>query len=736
MRRQRNKTVKSPKGGRLLPFCADALLLSLLLMGVALCCQSVYGLGDSRRLLALTAVGLGVVMAVIRALPRFRWAALLLLAEGYALFTWLMWDPLAAGARATMAYIGLVLGGGGTLPDPFPAAACLLFLCAVLALLALPLGWAALWLRSAWAVAAMTYPLLLPAFLADRLPWWADFLLLLTCWCALLLTGILSRKDRAARARFTLAALPAAGCTLVLLTLAVPRERYVYPQWAEAAKGVLLSGDLSFSLPDWITGGMQVGGSSGRVDLAGAGPLSLSSRTMLRVETDVPGRIYLRGRSAGVYTGTSWEPLDESTYEELGDLGGYEPLNFPALTGTEKNWHGVTVELTGAPGNCLYVPYSLLTDADELVGGSFIDDSHIQKGFGVGSYTVYYRPEAEPDHAMRPLEGAAARAEETYRDFVYEHYLEVPEAAAQALYAWADRATGLHLEVDDSYRQTVVRKYWAEMEAAWLIAYLLSATTDYDTNVPAMPEGADFVDYFLNQSGKGYCMHYATAATLFFRMIGIPARYVSGYVATVPASGRVNVPESAAHAWVEIYLDGYGWYPVDMTPASATGITPESQQPPAPAPAERQPEPERQPAASQTPARPDNPGPQEPEQSAPQETAKADAGWLWTCIPLCLAAAVPLRSVLTGYRRRRRLYGPDVNAAVIAAYGHLGRLAPWGARPDAVLGELARKARFSQHRLTEEERTDALASWRRECERVMGALPRWKRWYVRWILAL
>lgn len=138
MRRGREKTAEARKDGWLLPLCVNALFLSLLLMGVALCCQSVYGLGNSRRFLVLTAVGLGVLMAAIRALPRFRWAALLLVTEGYALFTWLLWDRLLLGGTATMTYIGLVLGGGGTLPDPFPAADGILFLCAALALLALP----------------------------------------------------------------------------------------------------------------------------------------------------------------------------------------------------------------------------------------------------------------------------------------------------------------------------------------------------------------------------------------------------------------------------------------------------------------------------------------------------------------------------------------------------------------------------------------------------------------------
>lgn len=44
-------------------------------------------------------------------------------------------------------------------------------------------------------------------------------------------------------------------------------------------------------------------------------------------------------------------------------------------------------------------------------------------------------------------------------------------------------------------------------------------------------------------------------------------------MADVPASGRVNVPDSAAHAWVEVYIDGYGWEPVEVTPVYA-GSTP------------------------------------------------------------------------------------------------------------------------------------------------------------------
>ena len=727
-----------------LTFCADALLLSLLLAGAGLSCQSAYPLGENWGPLTLTGAALGVVLAAVHNLPRFRWAGLVLVAEGYALCAWLLWDKLALGAQTAAASLSRVLGGSMDLPVPFPEGERDLFLCAALALLALPLSWAALRLRSAVAVAAMTYPLLLPAFLADQLPAWPCFLLLLTVWCALALTGTLSGKNGEAWARLTLAALPAAGCALVLLTLVLPRESYVYPKWSEQVQLALRSGEIPFTLSDLLGSGLKLGGSSSRVDLAGAGPLSLSSRTMLRVETDVTGRLYLRGISAGTYTGTSWEPLDGSVYEELGDLGGYEPLNFPALTASGKDWHAVTVDLTGATGNCLYVPYFLLTDADELAGSSFVDDSHLQKDFGLGSYTLYYRPEAGPDVTMQPLEGAAAQAEEAYRDFVYEHYLEVPEEAAQALYTWAERVSeeGVSLNLDERYRGRAIRIYWPQMEQAQLIAYLLAATITYDTTVPAMPAGADFVDYFLNQSERGYCMHYATAATLFFRMIGTPARYVSGYTVMVSDSGQVNVPESAAHAWVEIYLDGYGWYPVEVTPTyggEETGPEETAEPEPTPTPTPTStptPTPTSQSSAAPTPDV--SQAPVEGPAGTEDGTARTvDLTFLqWPTAVLGLWLLLLLRRRLTARLWHRRLWTGSTNAAALWAYRLQRRLLPWGGREAPAVEELALKARFSQHTLTEAERKQAAEAVEAERDRVDAALPRWKRLAFRWLFAL
>ena len=72
----------------------------------------------------------------------------------------------------------------------------------------------------------------------------------------------------------------------------------------------------------------------------------------------------------------------------------------------------------------------------------------------------------------------------------------------------------------------------------------------------------------------------------------------------------------------------------------------------------------------------------------------------------------------------------------MSAYGYLQRLLTWGGQENARLEELARKAKFSQHRLTEKERGEAAALVLREAGRVDAALPVWKRLAFRYLWGL
>ena len=123
----------------------------------------------------------------------------------------------------------------------------------------------------------------------------------------------------------------------------------------------------------------------------------------------------------------------------------------------------------------------------------------------------------------------------------------------------------------------------------------------YQENMPytyqpgVTPRGEDFVNYFLTDSKKGFCAHFAAATTLILRRLGYQARYIEGYVIdpinlvedakvrddlkvsdyydgdnlmnTETKVVTVNVTDASAHAWVEVLVDGH-WRVAEVTPWS------------------------------------------------------------------------------------------------------------------------------------------------------------------------
>lgn len=63
---------------------------------------------------------------------------------------------------------------------------------------------------------------------------------------------------------------------------------------------------------------------------------------------------------------------------------------------------------------------------------------------------------------------------------------------------------------------------------------------------------------------RGVCQDYAQLACGLFRAVGIPARYVSGYFPPKPLEVGQQVTIET-HAWVEVHIPTWGWWPVDPT---------------------------------------------------------------------------------------------------------------------------------------------------------------------------
>ncbi len=65
---------------------------------------------------------------------------------------------------------------------------------------------------------------------------------------------------------------------------------------------------------------------------------------------------------------------------------------------------------------------------------------------------------------------------------------------------------------------------------------------------------------------RGVCQDFAHLAIACLRSLGLPSRYVSGYLRTRPAPGKVRlVGADASHAWFSIYSHGVGWVDFDPT---------------------------------------------------------------------------------------------------------------------------------------------------------------------------
>ena len=68
------------------------------------------------------------------------------------------------------------------------------------------------------------------------------------------------------------------------------------------------------------------------------------------------------------------------------------------------------------------------------------------------------------------------------------------------------------------------------------------------------------------QTGRGVCQDFAHLMISAVRGMGLPARYVSGYLLTEPPPGQPRlVGADASHAWVSVWCDQAGWVDVDPT---------------------------------------------------------------------------------------------------------------------------------------------------------------------------
>lgn len=704
-------------------------VLSAWLLSAAVGIGSAFCLGSAFRLTGVgtdLALGLGLgtlVLALLQAAPRGGlWTMLLwtlggagaALLAGRTLYDSLRLTLSAASEMLALGYPALpVLSWGGPVPGGVTSGPFLLLVGLLLGQLVV---WTVMQRQSALpAVLFGVIPVALCHLLTDRPPAQWALLCLVGGLCLLLLSQGARRRSAAGGGRTALALALPLGALLAALTLLIPREGYTRAPWAEQAQERLLSWAAQLTgepfeeptRPDQTEPPVRPY-QPDSIFLGLVGPQRQTHSPVLEITADETRTLYLRGKTYDRYTGRGWTAWEQEQTPAGGFQTGprYQPV---------ARTHEAAIRTYGA-AEAAYVPYYPLggtLEALEPVG-----DRYLQSG-GSREYTVFY---------MTLPNGGALSTPEEFRlaESFSSTLLEQPSPNYEAYVLRYD------LELPEETRQGIL-EILAEQEVPWTpegVAEFLQGAASYDLNTSRAPLSEDFVLWFLRESETGYCVHFASAATVMLRAIGIPARYVTGYVAYCRAGQTVQVTSDTAHAWTEYYENG-NWIPLEVTPGGAPQEAPEQTEP------VREPTDGTEPGAERPTQAPSAPEQGETEPSLPIASGGKAAGGLRLLAGVLGGVLLLLlrRRILLGVRRARLKKGGR-NARCLGLWGLLQRQVRAAGLPvPREVQEIAQKARFSQHEITREE-LERVLSFQSACLAEMKKASWPVRLYRRYLLVL
>lgn len=718
------------KAYSVLCFLLDWALVCVGVLGSLLCLLTAFSLPDPPGLWFLVP-GMALLFCLVFRGKPGRWyalgvlvllvlAALLLrgeLAEGFRN----LWGEL--GRRYALGYDQVIdfLPRDPTSPEGvLPALAALAVLETYLCSLAVRL-----WRRTFPAVLALL-PGILPCFILTDTP---PALLPLLAAVFSLLTQAFSqsvrRRGTGEQGKAVALAALLSAALLGLLLLIFPQERYTPPlSWEELTQEMRQWGQTQSNRGN-IRAGLS--GNPEEITLAELGALPNHPVAVLRARSTRNDYLYLRGCGYTNFDGRSWTRDTEHNWDSS--------VLFPCLGQSREAT--LTIE-TVKPEDALYTTYQLTSLP---AGGVQVSDAYLSNPEELTQYTMQYTSSA----IQPPSNGL-------YERWVSDSCLYLPGQTRSGVLAWWE-AQGESTDLRDYLLYGGETAMSAQENLARKAAARISRCAAYSRNPAQAPRDVDFCTWFLNDAEEGYCVHYATACTALLRALGVPARYVSGYVCSAVANKTVTVTNLQAHAWVEIWVRGC-WIVVEPTPDDATEFNgwgqgsgndpvvhtepsteatrsngsedPEITRPSRPVPSTEAPRPSK-----------------DPEDASGSEGSGGKGMDPQSLKALWIAFAVIGVPLLALGRRRlalrlweRRLQGAKGNEKARLLYRRMLRLQKLGGGAiPAEARELAYKAVFSQHELTDNELLclrQVYAQQRNRLDR--GGL--WKRFLCKYILAV
>ena len=267
-----------------------------------------------------------------------------------------------------------------------------------------------------------------------------------------------------------------------------------------------------------------------------------------QIKTNVSGYLYLREHSYGNYNGKSWNQAAEY-WKTL--PGGYS-YNYLASIALANM--GQSADMAEMKEMAIYMlPYYLgLEGSYEHPTKDTVYDSLLSDY--IASY--YFLTDVSRGYeSLKGYLGDYSQYEEEYRQFVHSTYLTI------------DSDTRKYMEGIIADQGFDLSDPLVIQKVASYIQHAAKYNLNYD---PKMDSEKNVAIAFLDTYKEGICVHYASAATLLYRALNIPARYVEGFTVMTEAGEFVDIT-TPGHAWVEVYIDGFGWVQVEVTGGSGGG---------------------------------------------------------------------------------------------------------------------------------------------------------------------
>ena len=287
----------------------------------------------------------------------------------------------------------------------------------------------------------------------------------------------------------------------------------------------------------------------------------------LAVTSDKSGKMYLKAYVGSVYKDGNWELLDGKKYSEKyeGMFQKYQKEEFHPLS----QLHSYIKVSQGKTSNVISCDVAKVSIVNENAYQKYVYLPYGASYESVQKVNAYHQ---DLNLTKTLLENTAQEQDEYEVDMtVQDDILGYTGASWLSTEASNGQGSGTYRDIEADYRKFVYENYMdiTKEQEETVLPYVSFESEDLAAFTDALRKNLKNQG---QQDGNWDALRYTTMGTLAFRYAGIPARYVEGYEVvtdgTPASSGKyiTYVTGENAHAWVEIYKNGIGWIPVDVTP--------------------------------------------------------------------------------------------------------------------------------------------------------------------------